>query len=145
MNGTENPDGIEILAPSDCWRLLRAATVGRVAVVRDGVPEIFPVNHVVDHGTVVYRTGPGALFEATLHQDVAFEVDGFDDAVAWSVVLHGRATESSRITDLIDSFALPLAPWQSGPKPRFVRIEPSGVSGRRFPRVQHDALTQASS
>lgn len=145
MDGPENPDGIENLSTSECWRLLREATVGRVAVVRDGAPDLFPVNHIVDRGTVIYRTGPGALFTSTPHQDVAFEVDGFDEEAAWSVVLHGRATESSQITDLIDSFTLPLAPWQPGDKPRFVRIEPSEVSGRRFQRIHHGELAQASS
>ena len=27
---------------------------------------------------------------------------------------------------------LPLFPWQAGPKPRYVRIEPASVTGRRF-------------
>lgn len=132
MDGPENTDGIEHLSTSQCWQVLREAAVGRVAVVRDGKPDIFPVNHVVDHGTVVYRTGTGTMFEATLRHDVAFEVDGFDDDAAWSVVLHGRASEQTQITALIDSFSLPVAPWQSGAKPHFVRIEASEVSGRRF-------------
>lgn len=125
---------IEHLSSSECWALLRRATTGRVALVHDGTPDIFPVNHVVDHGTIVYRTGTGALFQATLHQDVAFEVDGHDNEPmqAWSVVVRGRTTERRHITDIVDSLELPIAPWQQGPKPRFVRIEPRQVTGRRF-------------
>ncbi len=145
MDGTENPDGIQNLTASECWQLLREATIGRVAVVRDGESDIFPVNHVVDHGTVVYRTGTGTLFKATLHKDVAFEVDGFEDDTAWSVVLHGRASESRQITQLIESFNLPVAPWQPGAKPRFVRIEPSEISGRRFQVVGRGALAEVPS
>ncbi len=85
------------------------------------------------------------MFTATLHQDVAFEVDGFDDHAAWSVVIRGRASESRQITALIDSFSLPITPWQPGAKPRFVRIEPSEVNGRRFQLVKHGAVAQASS
>lgn len=134
MTTVSNPHTIEHLNPSECWAILRSATTGRVALVHDGVPDIFPVNHVIDHGSIVYRTGNGELFHATLNQEVAFEVDGHDlDAnQVWSVVVKGRASERHQITDIVDSLELPLAPWQSGPKPRFVRIEPHQITGRRF-------------
>ncbi len=142
MAETENSADIEHLTSSECWQLLRDATIGRVAVVRDGEPDIFPVNHAVDHGTVVYRTGTGTLFKATLHKNVAFEVDGFEDDTAWSVVLHGRASESRQITQLIESFSVPVAPWQPGAKPRFIRIEPREISGRRFKVVRPSDATE---
>lgn len=134
MDTVSNPPEIEHLDTSQCWAILRQATIGRVALVHDGVPDIFPVNHVVDHASIVYRTGTGELFHATINQEVAFEVDGFDLETnqAWSVVAKGRAAERLRITDIADSLELPLAPWQAGPKPRFVRIEPHHVTGRRF-------------
>src|SRR5688572_14464780 len=71
--------------------LLRDSPVGRLAVVVDGVPDIFPVNHIVDHGTVVFRTAPGAKMNAAHAGPVAFEVDGYDlsRGEAWSVVVHG--------------------------------------------------------
>ena len=144
MNDTENSTAgppsspIEDLSESECWKLLRTATTGRVAVVRDGVPDVFPVNHVVDHGTVVYRTHVGLLFRATLHHDVAFEVDGYDAETkqAWSVVMRGIATEGRQITDIMETIELPLAPQQPGAKPRIVRITPREVSGRRFTVVE---------
>lgn len=134
MTTATEPHTIEHLDTSECWAIMRQATTGRVALVHDGVPDIFPVNHVIDQGSIVYRTGTGALFHATLNQQVAFEVDGHDLEThqAWSVVVKGRATERLGITDIVDSLELPLAPWQSGPKPRFVRIEPHQITGRRF-------------
>jgi len=98
------------------------------------MPDIFPVNHVVDHGTLVYRTADSTLFRATLHRDVAFEVDGHDAQTrkAWSVVVHGWASEGRQLTDVVESLQLPLAPWQPGAKPHVVRIEPHTVTGRRF-------------
>lgn len=134
MDTDDGPAAIEHLSHSECWALLREAKTGRVAVTHDGSPDIFPVNHVVDHGSIVYRTGTGALFQATLHQDVAFEVDGQDPETmqAWSVVVRGRATEKLKITEIMDSLDLPIAPWQSGAKPRYVHIEPREVTGRRF-------------
>src|SRR6476619_2758028 len=47
---------MEHLSVSESWSLVRSAPVGRLAVVVDGRPEIFPLNHVVDHGTLVFRT-----------------------------------------------------------------------------------------
>lgn len=144
VSETQQSTTIEHLSESECWKLLRTATTGRVAVLRDGAPDIFPVNHVVDHGTVVYRTHAALLFRATLHNDVAFEVDGFDSDTqqAWSVVVRGLATEGRQITDIMDALQLPLEPQQPGAKPRIVRIEPREVTGRRFTVVERaDAST----
>ena len=60
--------------------------------------------------------------------------DGYDavTARAWSVVVKGRAHEIWEVEETIRAMRLPLFPWQSGRKPRFVRIEPVDVTGRRF-------------
>ena len=41
--------------------------------------------------------------------------------------------------EYLDALDLPLFPWHAAPKQRFVRIEPSEISGRRF-RVVEDAM-----
>lgn len=127
--------GITILEANTCWELLRNAEVGRLAVSIGERPDIFPVNFIVDHGSIVFRTAEGTkLAAAVLGRAVAFEIDGYDaDAgEAWSVVLKGRATEVERMQDVYDAVELPLFPWHAAPKHRFVRIEPDDVSGRRF-------------
>jgi len=127
--------GTVILDSNVCWDLLRSAEVGRLAVSVMDRPDIFPVNFVVDHGTVVFRTAEGTkLAAAVLGRAVAFEVDGYDAGVgdAWSVVLKGRAVEIDRMYELFEATELPLFPWHDSPKPRFVRIEPESVTGRRF-------------
>jgi hypothetical protein len=127
--------GITILETSTCWKLLRDAEVGRLAVSVGGRPDIFPVNFVVDHGSIVFRTAEGTkLAAAVLGRAVAFEVDGYDADVgdAWSVVVKGPATEIERMQDVYEALDLPLFPWNAAPKHRFVRIEPDDVSGRRF-------------
>ena len=133
MTSVPTPD-IEILSPDECWVLLRDSVVGRLAVAVDGSPDIFPVNPVVDHGTIVFRTAAGTKLAGTKGRDVAFEVDGYDPdtARAWSVVVKGRAHEIWEIDETIRALRLPLFPWQSGRKPRLVRIEPVDVTGRRF-------------
>ena len=124
----------QVLSTNQCWELLRESVVGRLAVTVDGSPEIFPVNPVVDHGTIVFRTTAGTKLAATQGRDVAFEVDGYDagTAQAWSVVVKGRAFEILEIQETLRALRLPLYPWHPGHKPRFVRIEPTTVTGRRF-------------
>lgn len=125
------PDAIPV---SECWRLLRGAPVGRLAAVSRGMPEIFPVNHAVDHASILFRTDMGTKLWAAVNQDVAYEVDGYDaaDATAWSVVVKGRAREVWQKDETLAALPLPLAPWHPGPKPRLVRIHPVLVTGRRF-------------
>ncbi len=122
------------LSTAQSWGLLREAVVGRLAVSIDGKPDIFPVNHVVDHGSLVFRTAAGTKLYSAIGHYVAFEVDGYDlsDAAAWSVVVKGPAREIWQTDEAIDALGLPLFPWHDAPKPRFVRIEPTSVTGRRF-------------
>ena len=134
--------GITILELDGRWDLLRQADVGRLAVSITDHPDLFPINFVVDNGTVVFRTAAGTkLAAAVLGRSVAFEVDGYDAAIgdAWSVVIKGHAVEIERMQDLFDALDLPLFPWHASPKHRFVRIEPVEVSGRRFHVVDKSA------
>jgi hypothetical protein len=120
--------------------------IGRLAVVVDGEPDIFPINYVVDHGTIVFRTDTGRKLSAAANRPVAFEADGYDtsDATAWSVVVHGVGTEIREMDDVIDAMGLPLDPWQEGRKARFMRIMDSAITGRRI-HVQGGTASAASS
>jgi uncharacterized protein len=116
-----------------CWDLLRSQEVGRLAVAIANHPDIFPINYVVDHASVVFRTAEGTkLAAAVLGESVAFETDGESDGEAWSVVVKGRAVEIEQMYELFDALELPLYPWHAAPKHRFVRILPELVTGRRF-------------
>jgi len=126
---------VEVLSESACLSLLRSVDVGRLAIAINNVPDIFPINFVMDGETVVFRTAEGTkLAGALLGVAVAFEVDGYDgDAgVAWSVVVKGDAVEIEKMYELFDAADLPLFPWHVGSKHRFVRICPSETTGRRF-------------
>ena len=131
--------GSTVLSTSECLELLRHDTVGRLAVSIREHPDIFPINYVVDHGCIVFRTAEGTkLAAAVLGRGVAFEVDGVDEpnGEAWSVVVKGRAVELDGMYDVMDALALPLFPWHAAPKHRFVRIEPVEITGRRFHVVE---------
>jgi len=129
-------DDMTVLKVNECWMLLRSAQVGRLAVVVDDRPDIFPVNFVVDHGAVVFRTAEGTkLVAALVNEAVAFEADGYDAAAgdAWSVVIKGRAKEiRGDYGELFDALSLPLFPWHASPKNHFVQVVAADVSGRRF-------------
>ena len=134
--------GIDVLETDTCLELLRRSEVGRLAVSITDHPDIFPVNFMVDRGTIVIRTAEGTkLAAAVLGRAVAFEVDGYDadSGEAWSVVLKGRAVEIDQMEELFDALDLPLFPWHSAPKHHFVRIEPRQISGRRFHVVDDEA------
>jgi hypothetical protein len=140
MTTTTDRFGMTVLATNACLELLRANVVGRLAVSITDHPDIFPVNYVVDHGCIVFRTAEGTkLAAAVLGRAVAFEADGYDEASgeAWSVVVKGHAVEIAQMHEIFDAVDLPLFSWQAAPKPRFVRIEPVDISGRRFHVVEH--------
>lgn len=125
---------MEFLDQAVCWDLLRSAPVGRLAVptAYRGV-DIFPVNHLVDQGSIVFRTALGSkLSLATDAPEVAYEVDGVDDQTAWSVVVHGQAKLITGTTQIFDTFDLAVRPWHQSNKPFFVRVLPTSVTGRRF-------------
>ncbi len=131
-------DSVTSLDAETCWALLRRAQVGRLAVIVSGSPDIFPVNFVVDHASVVIRTGVGTKLAAAVGSaGVAFECDGYDPDVgeAWSVVIKGHIELHESMHDRIDSVALPLFPWHAAPKPCFLRVVPDELTGRRFRAV----------
>lgn len=129
-------DPITVLDEAECWRLLGAAELGRLAVAAAGEVDIFPINYVVSEGVLYFRTAPGdKLLELTVNPTVAFEIDGYDESSAFSVVLKGIAEriESQTLADELER--LPLNPWAPNPKYRWVRIVPTSVSGRSFLRT----------
>ncbi|MFF2371338.1 pyridoxamine 5'-phosphate oxidase family protein [Agromyces sp. NPDC058110] len=123
------------LDAAECWRRIAAAPFGRVAAAAGGDVDIFPVNHKVDGETIVFRTSAGTkLLELTIHDRVAFQVDGYDDTTAFSVVAKGAAHEFDHAQDIAEAERLGIAPWAPEEKDRWVRIVVTEVHGREFDR-----------
>jgi nitroimidazol reductase NimA-like FMN-containing flavoprotein (pyridoxamine 5'-phosphate oxidase superfamily) len=124
------------IGEEECFALLQRQHLGRLAIVRDGQPEIFPVNYALDGHTITIRTQPGVkLTYATLAR-VAFEVEDIDPVSreGWVVVVHGVAQD---ITDAIDrssehARATEVRPWVMGPHEHHIAIARPRVSGRRL-------------
>ncbi|AIX99960.1 hypothetical protein ART_0362 [Arthrobacter sp. PAMC 25486] len=137
------PD-IETLSKDQCWELLRGRVVGRLAVVVEDHPDIFPINYAVDNESLVFRTAEGTkLYGSTNNTPVAFEIDGYDPKTeqAWSVVLRGSVLAIWSETELAEAQSLILQPWQGGPKNHLMRILPLNLSGRRFHVTRPDIWT----
>lgn len=119
----------------ECWELLASSVVGRLALIVDGRPEIFPVNFVLERRSIVFRTAPGTkLWESTKEEPAAFEIDGYEPASqeAWSVVARGAMVLIENPDEQSAADALGLEPWEPGTKSHYVRLSPKALTGRRF-------------
>ncbi len=132
----------EVLDEDACLALLGSAEVGRVGVVVDGQPLIFPVNHRLDGRSIVVRTDSSRMLGGASLAKVAFEADGFDAGArsGWTVLVEGIGND---VTDALDTTSehlqtVPVTPWAPGPKPRLLRIDVRTITGRRFAGERRD-------
>ncbi len=126
---------MEHLGEETCWQLLASTPLGRVGVLVDSAPEVYPVNFRVDGRSVLFRTDPGTKLRGLDRSpSVCFEVDGFDEPgrSGWSVLVKGSARELSSAAEVRAAEAEPLEPWGFGPKSHWIRIVPTEVTGRRI-------------
>lgn len=124
----------EHLRREEALRLLGSHAVGRIAVVVQGWPMIFPVNlHLLDSETIVFRSEEvWRLTDDRCATSMALEADGIDAAGRlWSVVVTGAGreivpVERVRLREL----------WLESPtgahEDYWIQIRPETVTGRRF-------------
>lgn len=132
----DGPGALSRLDRATCLELLGSRRTGRLAyVARAGVPDVVPVNLVVDAGRLLVRSGPGPKLQAAERREVvAVEVDDIDEdtRTGWSVVVAGRA----RRLHTSEAAALPagLLPevWARGPRSSVIAVELTRVEGRRL-------------
>ncbi|VXC21698.1 conserved hypothetical protein [Arthrobacter sp. 9AX] len=123
------------LSFDQCWDLLASETVGRLGLVVDDHPEIFPVNYVLDNRTIVFRTGRGRkLWGAMAARPSVLEIDGYDppSEEAWSVVVRGETQLIDDHDEVARVDSQGLQPWQPGSKDHYIRLTPRVLTGRRF-------------
>ncbi len=125
----------EDLGADECWRLLGAAKVGRIAFLEGQRIQVFPVNHVVLEHAIYFRTSPYG--PAGLHlrdASASFQVDEYDVAAqtGWSVLATGTAApveDPSLLATLWGSTG--PEPWAAGLRSLFISLDVGHLSGRR--------------
>lgn len=138
MKATGPEAELEDIPEMECLEILDQHSVGRIAVVVAGQPQIFPVNYAM-HGRVIsFRTGLGTKLSHAPGSKVCFEIDEYDPSggAGWSVMVQGVAVDATDAFDDVSWAARAAAPRPLAPgaKPYRVAIEPSRITGRRFRR-----------
>jgi nitroimidazol reductase NimA-like FMN-containing flavoprotein (pyridoxamine 5'-phosphate oxidase superfamily) len=118
------------LSTGDCERLLASQDIGRIAVVENGYPLVFPINYKMalfgGKLVIAIRTRPDNVIDHP-GRPVCFEIDGVDPSHdgGWSVLVRGMLVETSpdpdRDPNPIDSYHRDA--WRV--------IVPTRISGRR--------------
>ncbi|MBO1414341.1 pyridoxamine 5'-phosphate oxidase family protein [Streptomyces sp. FH025] len=123
------------ITEAECWDLVGSHGIGRIALPVEPGPVVYPVNYVVDHGSFAYRTGEHAGTAPEEGAEVSFQVDHIDEYLGrgWSVLAIGAAHYVDEPEELERLNGLPgAAPWAGGARPRWVRVSPTEVTGRRL-------------
>jgi nitroimidazol reductase NimA-like FMN-containing flavoprotein (pyridoxamine 5'-phosphate oxidase superfamily) len=134
---TSHDRRLQTLSAEECDRLLGTQQIGRLGVIAEHYPLIFPVSYARDRQIIVLRMDEGTKLAAANHANVTFEVDQIDqrDRTGWSVLVRGLAEEvtSSYGAELIErTRAAGTDPWAPGEHGHWMRLIPHAISGRRI-------------
>ena len=131
---------LQIIDTDECLRLVRGTQVGRLGYLADGVPQIVPVNHVIDGWTLLFRSVVGGkLVAAAAEQPLTFQVDDWDSdsGTGWSVMVKGVAetVHDAQLDDRIAEEAREqLRSWavDDDENVTWVRLHINDATGRRI-------------
>ena len=127
---------LEELPIEVCLQLLRAGSVGRIAVMRDEYPLVVPVNYRLVEASarrwVAFRTRRGnVLDEAPMH--AAFQIDGIDHVhrQGWAVLargtLHHVDPDAADFRERFDTDS-----WLGAERDSWLVLEPFSITGREL-------------
>ena len=137
---------VEELTEEACWSLLASVDSGRIAVIAGSGVDIFPVNFLVKDRVLFFRSAPGSkLALIAEHPEVAFEADGVQRRVRWSVVVKGLAQRLNTDAEIEASGVLGLHTLDTSEKWNYVQVAPQTVSGRRFTGQRRSIAEMAKS
>jgi len=118
-----------------CLALLATRPVGRLVFTHRALPDVLPVNYLVDGENLLIRLGSGSrAAAATRGTVVAFEVDDIDvdSQSGWSVTVVGHAHEITDPTELRHARSLDLVSWAGDGRDHFVSVTAERLTGRRL-------------
>ncbi len=135
------PAHVEVLSYEECLDRLRAATVGRIAVVEHEFPIVLPVNfrlvELLGRVWVAVRTRPGNVLDRAA-LPCALEVDEIDlrHHRGWSVLVRGTLEhvdpDSGDFRNRFDP-----EPWLAE-RDAWLVLEPFSISGRQITAPEPD-------
>ena len=126
----EESQAISILSETECWNLLSSVALGRLVTSVDGRPDIFPVNFVVQHRTVLFRTAEGGkLVSTAINDHVLFEADDHGVTEGWSVIVKGTGRILRTHDEIDEAERAQLLPWTATAKQHYVRVSPAERHG----------------
>jgi len=127
---------LEEISETECLELLEGHQIGRIALIVENQPLIFPVNYGISHRIVTFRTAHGTKLSYAPGSNVAFEIDDYEPStgVGWSVLVQGVAVDSTHALDDVSWTARGASPHPLAPGVRIHRlaIRPTIITGRRF-------------
>ena len=141
------------LSYDECFELLQEESVGRIAVLADPYPLIFPVNyrlvelpdgHTPGHTWIAIRTRPGNTIDRA-PGFVSFEIDGVDRVhrSGWSVLVTGTMHEVDRGAAEF-RVRFDTHPWLDVDRDCWLVIHPTRITGRRVGPQQLEWAFSAS-
>jgi hypothetical protein len=119
-----------VLSTVECERLLASMDIGRIAVVEDDFPLVFPINYKValsgGNLVIAIRTRPDNVID-TPGRMVCFEIDGVDPSHdgGWSVLVRGVLLETPPDPNVDPN------PIDNENRVAWRIIAPTRISGRR--------------
>lgn len=125
---------LQVLGRDECYSLLAAGSLGRVAFTQNALPAIRPVSYALLGNHVVLQTETHGLGRRLDGQVVAFEVDDIDleSGSGWSVVLVGPARLLHQPGELVNQDYSAVFPFAGPGRSATVSIGPGELTGRRI-------------
>lgn len=127
---SQTAPGTLSLTTRECLTLLRSFDLGRIGVLHEGYPAVFPINYVVaridGNPVIAIRTRPDNPIDQ--HDElVTFEIDGVDSGYegGWSVLVQGR------LTSVVPSERFDSHPLVTAGRDAWRVIVPHNITGRR--------------
>ena len=127
---TTAPRRMRELPAHQSLRLLRSVPFGRIAFTDNAMPEIRPVNHVLDEEDIIIRSHVGAAILSTHGQVVCYEADALDPDThrGWSVIVLGRA-DVVQDPGEVERYSRIVQPWVNRQMDYVIRIHPKSITG----------------
>lgn len=136
MTGASPERTLVVLEQDEALALAATTSVGRLIHVRGGRIFAAPVNVLLEHLDVLFRTAAGTelMTAAREHASAAFEVDDVVDwsRSGWSVLIRGRLSEVTDPATIEQVLRGGLQPWAGGDRDHVLRLSGEEVTGRRL-------------